>query len=205
MIKCLVILTVSLILISCGTESSKQPEQTSANLSKQESYVKTNVLQDTVYVKKWLTKVITDYVNNNDSKSANNNLEAALTEDYSNYKHEAITLEYSEMTKEEFYEKWEAKYDTKYVGNGGFFTYVMDNGNVEVPSCYVLESLGDTAKVLHTVVRDLRWKTNYLFDIKVISKNNKLFIDDVKELNNTAANSTLPPLRGSEQLDSSEH
>jgi hypothetical protein len=181
MIKYLIIVTVMLALISCGTDFSGQAEQTKSNPPKQESGVKTNIMQDTVHVKKWLTNVITEYVNSEKSKSTYANLEAALTEDYYNYKHEAITLEYSEMTKEEFHEEWKAKYDTKYVGNGGFFTYVMDNGNVEVTTCYVLKSLGDTAKVFHTVVRDLRWKTDYLFDVKVVSKNNKLLIDDVKE------------------------
>jgi hypothetical protein len=181
MIRCLIILTVSLALISCGSGFSAHTEQTNTNPPKQESDVKTNIMQDTIQVKKWLTKVITDYVNSDDSKVAYDNLRKELTEDYYNYKYEAITSEYSEMTEKEFHEKWKAKYDTKYVGTGGFFTSVIDNGTVEVPVCSVLKSLGDTSKIFHTVVRDLRWKTDYLFDVTVVFKNNKLLIDDVKE------------------------
>ncbi len=104
-----------------------------------------------------------------------------MTEDYYNYKQEAITLEYSEMTEEEFHQKWKAKYDTRYVGSGGFFTSVKDNGNVEISICKHLKSLGDTAQIFHTVIRDLRWKTDYVMDITVVIKENNLLIDDVKE------------------------
>ncbi|WP_045465292.1 hypothetical protein [Sporocytophaga myxococcoides] len=57
----------------------------------------------------------------------------------------------------------------------------MDNGNVEIPICTHIKSLGDTAQIFHTVVRDLRWETDYVHDITVIIKYNKLLIDDVKE------------------------
>ncbi|GAL86083.1 hypothetical protein MYP_3312 [Sporocytophaga myxococcoides] len=42
----------------------------------------------------------------------------ALNEDYYTYKLDAITLEYSEMTEEDFHQKWKAKYDKRYVGRG---------------------------------------------------------------------------------------
>lgn len=180
MIKNLILLIVSLILINCETDISDQNKK-NINSTKEQSEMKSNNIQDTIYVKKWLTKVIVDYVNGHYSKSADENLQAELTEDYYNYKHEAITLEYSDMTKEEFDKKWKSKYDTKYLGNGGFFTSVMDNGKVEIPICNLIKSLGDTAKIFHTVVHDLHWKTDYKFDIKVVYKNSKLLIDDVKE------------------------
>ena len=102
-----------------------------------------NQLADTVFVKKWLTKVITEYVNSEDLKLADKNLQEVLTADYYNYKIDAITLEYSEMTYEEFQDKWKSKYDTRYVGKGGFFTSIMDNGNVEISLCKLLKTQGD--------------------------------------------------------------
>jgi len=69
-----------------------------------------------------------------------------------------------------------------------FFTYVMDNENIEATVSNVLESFGNTAKVFHILVRNLRWKTDYLFDIKVVPENNKLLIDDVKKINNKVPN-----------------
>src|SRR5687767_1281400 len=119
MIKYLIIPTFSLTLISCGTIFSTESEQTKVNTSQQDSIVKTSIIQDTAHVKKWLTKVITDYVNSDDLKVANNNMRTALTDNYYNYKQDAINLEYAEeMTEEEFHQKWKAKYDTKYVGKG---------------------------------------------------------------------------------------
>lgn len=62
--------------------------------------MKASIIQDTVYIKKWLTKLITDYVNSDDLNVARENMRKSLTEDY--YKLDAITLEYSEMTEEDF-------------------------------------------------------------------------------------------------------
>lgn len=182
MIKILIIPTILLALISCGTDISKKPEQINSNTSKQDNAVKTNSIQDTTLIKNWLTKVIIDYVNDEDLKAADNNMRSALTDDYYNYKQDAISLEYNEeMTEEEFHQKWKAKYDTRYVGKGGFFISAQDNGTIDIPVCTLLKSLGDTAQIFHVVIRDLRWETNHVRDITIISKDNKLLIDDIKE------------------------
>ncbi|MGN6646031.1 MAG: hypothetical protein ACTHJT_05835 [Cytophaga sp.] len=181
MVKHLIILTFFPVLISCGSGSSMKTKQINTDSLKQENAIRSNAMQDTLLVKKWLTQVITDYVNSDDSKVAYDSLRTKLTEDYYNYKYEAITLEYSEMTEKEFHEKWKTKYQTKYVGTGGFFTPVIDNGTIEIIGCNVLKSFGDSCMIFYTAFRDLRWKTDYLFDVKVISRNNKLLIDDVKE------------------------
>ena len=177
MTKYFYILIICLALNSCVNENSTQ---TKTNPDQEVNH-NTNPLQDNFYTTKWLTKVITDYVNSEDLKSADKNLQEVLTSDYYNYKMDAITLEYSDMTYEDFQSKWKSKYDTKYVGSGGFFTSVMDNGNVAVTLCELLYTYGDSAKVFRTVVHDNRWNTNYKFDIKIISKDNKLLIDDVRE------------------------
>jgi hypothetical protein len=85
------------------------------------------------------------------------------------------------MTEAEFNQKWKAKYNTKYVGKGGFFISAQDNGAIDIPICKHLRSLGDSAQIFHVVILDLRWKINYVRDITIVSKENKLFIDDVKE------------------------
>jgi len=91
-------------------------------------------------------------------------------------------LEYNdEMSEDEFHQKWKTKFDTKYVGNGGFFMSSQDSGTMEILSSTLLKSLGDTAQVFHVVIRDLHWKTNSVGDITVVSKDNKLYIADIKE------------------------
>ncbi|MCF8253268.1 MAG: hypothetical protein K9H61_09835 [Bacteroidia bacterium] len=177
MTKYLFILTSFIAWNGCANDNSTYIKSN----RKKEVSGKTNLLEDTVNIKKWLTKVITDYVNKKDLNAADKNLQKILTASYYEYKIEAITLEYSEMTKEEFQTKWKSKYDTRFVGKGGFFTSVMDNGNIEIAQCKLLKTFGDTAKVFYTVVHDLQWNQDYKFDIKIICKNNKLLIDDVKE------------------------
>lgn len=171
------IVTAFIALNGCVNSNTTQEKIN----TKQELNREINQLGDTTNIKKWLSKIISDYVNNEDSKVADKNLKEVLTADYYEYKIDAITLEYSEMTKEEFHKKWKSKYDTRFVGNGGFFTSVMDNGNVEVAKCNLLKIYGDTAKIFYTVVHDLRWNKDYKFDIKTISKDNKILIDDVQE------------------------
>jgi PBP1b-binding outer membrane lipoprotein LpoB len=175
--KYLYLIIVWIALFSCVNENTTQTK----NNPKHELNTENIQLQDTVQVKKWLIKVITDYVNSEDSRSRDENLKKVLTADYYNYKIDALTLEYSEMTKQEFHDKWKTKYDTTYVGNGGFFTSVNDNGNVEVTVCRLLKINSDNSSIFHTVVHDLRWNTNYDFDIKIISKDNNILIDDVQE------------------------
>ncbi|WP_018344252.1 hypothetical protein [Cytophaga aurantiaca] len=183
MIKVLIIPTILFVLFSCETDFSAKSDQIKTTSSKQDSAIKkTNSIQDTTLIKDWLTKVIIDYVNSEDGKVAYNNMRLALTDKYYNYKQNAINLEYGEeMTEEEFHEKWKSIYDTKFVGKGGFFIPTQDNGTIDIPTCTLLKSLGDTAQIFHVVIRDLRWKTNFVRDITIISKDNKLLIDDVKE------------------------
>jgi hypothetical protein len=169
MIKFLIVPTILLALISCGADFSAKSVQIKA-------------IQDTTLIKNWLTKIIIDYLNGNDLKASYNNMQLALTDDYYNYKQDAINLEYGEeMTEEEFHQKWKAKYDTRYVGKGGFFNSAQDNGTIDIPVCTLLKSFGDTAKVFNVVIHDVRWKTDHVCDITVVSRDNQLFINDVKE------------------------
>lgn len=182
MIKFFIIPAFLITLIGCGTDFSAKSEQINSNTSKEDSVVKANPINDTTLIKNWLKKVIVEYVNSDGLKEAYITMQSKLTSDYYNYKQDAINLEYGEeMTEEEFHQKWKTKYDTKYVGKGGFFISAQDNGEIDIPICSFLKPLGDTANIFHVVIRDLRWKTNYVRDIKIVSKNNKLLIDDVKE------------------------
>lgn len=139
-------------------------------------------LQDTLRAKKWLTDVILDYTTNNDLQAAYKNMRSSLTETYYNYKQDAINLEYeTTMTDEQFHEKWKGRYDVKFVGKGGFFISAQDNGKITIPVCIFLNSIGDTAQVYHVVIRDLDFKTDFVRDITVVSRDKKFFIDDIKE------------------------
>lgn len=176
MTKYFIFSIISLALIGCSFDNSKQEKSNSNQKQK-------NKLLDTVYVKKWLTKVITDYVNSEDTEEDNKKLQEVLTTDYYEYKIDAITLVYSDMTIDDFNNKWKSKFDTKLVGGGGFFTSVMDHGKVKVSMCKLLKNSGDTKSIYQTIVHDLRWNTYYKFDIIIISKDNKLLIGDVQEYN----------------------
>lgn len=110
-------------LFSCETNFSADSEKSKATISKRDNIAKTNIIQDTNQVKKWLTNVITDYVNSDDLKIAYNNMRAALTDNYYNYKQDAIDLEYGDgITENEFQGKWKGRYDTKYVVKEAFLS-----------------------------------------------------------------------------------
>ena len=181
-IKYLIIPTFLLTLCNFGAKFSETSDQSFATISKQDSIENINVIKDTVQVKKWLTKVITDYLNSNDLNVAYNNMRNALTDSYYNYRQDAINLEYGDqITEEEFHQKWKMKYDTKYVGKGGFFIPTQDHGTISIIECRLLNALSDKAQIYHLVIRDLRWKTDFVRDITVVSIHHKLFIDDIKE------------------------
>jgi hypothetical protein len=166
--RLLIFLALALALDSCSTDSSVTAQQSGK-------------LQDTTTVKKWLTKVIVEYVNGDRQKNATDSLRSVMTDDYYRYKSDDITIEYSDMTAEEFNQKWKIRYVTKYVGKGNFFGSTQDSGPIEIPVCTFLRSSGDTAKVFHVETHDLRWNNNNALDITIVAKNNRLYIDDVKE------------------------
>jgi hypothetical protein len=177
-----IVFATTLFYNSAG-EHSKKTEKSISNEIQQEITENKNSQLDSTIVKKWLKKVIMEYINNNDWNVAHQNLKLALTYEYNTYKHEAITLEYSDMTLEEFNQKWEHKYNTKLVGNGGFFGLPQDHGNIEISTCSLLKTYGDTAQIYRVTIRDIRWETNHLQDIKIVKREQKFLIDDIMEYN----------------------
>ena len=144
-----------------------------------------NNLADTVKVKKWLTAVIENYTNMEDSRIALENLKKSLTADYYNYKRDALDLEYDNgdttLTEEEFKNKWKDKYNIKFVGNGGFIISAQDYGKAKVTTCNFIKNKGQNAALYKVVIDDLDFKTKFNRDIKVIVQNGKLLIDDIVE------------------------
>ena len=111
-------------------------------------------------------------------------MRSSLTDNYYQYKQDAIDLEYDneiEMTEEQFHQKWNKVYDTKFVGKGGFFISTQDHGTVTVPVCRLINAISDTVQVYHLVICDLDFKNEFVRDIKVVMRNDQLFIDDIKE------------------------
>ena len=108
-----------------------------------------------------------------------------MTNDYHTYKQDAINLEYddsdSAMTEADFKKKWQGKYKTELVGNGGYIISAQDNGKVKVTKCNFMKNLGPEASLYKVRIEDLDFKATYNRDIKVVTINNKLFIDDVQE------------------------
>lgn len=146
MIKFLIISIVFLVMHGCTNEFPAKTKKIN-NHSEPKSVVNTSIIKDTTLIKSWVTKIIIDFVNSDDLKAAYNKMHSKLTNNYYNYKQDAMNLEYSdEMTEEEFHKKWKAKYNTKYVGKGGFFISAQDNGTIGIPICKHLRSLGDSAQ-----------------------------------------------------------
>lgn len=167
MTRFIIIVTVLLTTSSCRIDSPEKSGQGPGQT-------------DTISVKTWLTKVIIDARNNEPSQSSEDQLRSALTEDYYNYKSTDITLEYDTITREQFDEKWKTKFQTKYVGRMGFFNWCQDCGPIKIFSCKTIKTIGDTVQVYHVVLQDVRWHTNSEMGVKVIFKDNRTLIADVR-------------------------
>lgn len=177
-----IILTIMLALDGCSADSSSGSEHLTKIPEERYTISTSSISLDTSRVKSWLTNLIVDYTTNNDLKAAYKNMRSSLTDNYYNYKQDAINLEYdTTMTEEQFHQKWKLRYDTKFVGKGGFFISTQDNGKIAVPVCRLLSSIGDTALVYHVIIRDLDFKTDFTRDITVVARDKQYFVDDVKE------------------------
>lgn len=118
----IIILTILLTTISCNTDSSNKQGQG-------------HFIADTIEIKNWLTKVVVDYRNNEQTVGSDKQLRSVLTEDYYNYKSTDITLEYDTLTKDQFTKQWKTKFQTQYVGDKGFFNWTQDSGPIKVIKC----------------------------------------------------------------------
>lgn len=180
--KLLGIFALVIAVNGCSTGSRTNLDELATQPETKNVISKSVVMLDTSTVKLWLTNVIIDYASNDDLTSGFNNMRSALTDDYYNYKQDAINMEYdSEITWEQFHQKWKWKYDTKYVGKGGFFISTQDQGKITVPVCNLVSSIGDTALVYNVVIRDLDFKTDFIRDITIVTRGQRVLIDDIKE------------------------
>lgn len=133
--------------------------------------------QDQKNAKNWLIKSIEAYFGKDSS-----NMQDITTKAYSEYKVDAMNLEYDEsLTEAGFKKKWKNKFDTKYVGYEAFLVPTQDNGKIKITSCKLLSVTKDKAYIFETVIKDLDYKHSYKRDIKVIHSGKSFLIADVKE------------------------
>ncbi|MBS1916654.1 MAG: hypothetical protein JST87_10250 [Bacteroidetes bacterium] len=181
--------TFALTFAACSTNSSHEitnTDTTTATITTEiKSGITNSILADTAKVKTWLIGVIEDYTNSQDLKHTFENLKKSLTDNYYNYKQDAINLEYDNgdttVSEEAFKKKWQDKYNIKYVGNGGFIISTQDNGKIKVTKCNFIKNIGQNASLYKVLIEDLDFKTKFNRDIKLLKVNSKLFIDDVIE------------------------
>jgi hypothetical protein len=171
---------------SSGSSTGKNNSDTAKTdkITQQKKSDANSILADTIKVKKWLIAVIEDFTNG-EPGIAFENLQKSLTADYLNYKQDALNLEYDNsdtaLTVDSFKKKWQHKYNTRYVGEGGYIISSQDNGKVKVATCSFMENKGQNATLYKVVIEDLDNKSKFHRDIKVIAQNGKLLIDDVVE------------------------
>jgi len=182
--KYFIVLTLPVLtLLSCSRYKGRS--HNNADSKPSQSFNSKDILHqfDSTAVTKWLTNVIIHYAQNTDTKDGYNEFTSNLTDEYSNYKHEemGIGYGYSDMTIEEFNKKWSYKYNTMYAGSRNFFGLAQDHGEVKIPKCKLIKTLGDSIVVYNVIVRDVTWDIDVIQDIKIVKRGNKLLIDDVIE------------------------
>ena len=189
MVRLFWFLLIALTLASCSVNSSADdtPVDTvkSPGRNQQENDpISNGLLADTLQVKLWLIDVIESYTNSDSLNTAFEKMLNTLTDNYQSYKFDAMYLDSDReppMSKEEFEKKWGCKYNTEYVGFGGFIISSQDNGKIKVTSCNLLRSEERNASSYRVVVEDLDYKIKFNRDIKVINQNGRLLIDDIIE------------------------
>lgn len=177
---------------ACSGPSASTPDKvdpvTSAGTVQTKENPANNPLADTTTVKAWLTKVITDYTNSDDLKNKFELLRKNLTDDYYQYKQGSINLEYDSadgsdtLTEDGWKKKWSGKFNTKYVGNGGYLISGQDNGKCQV-TLQLIRQIDQQASLYKAAIKDTQFKITYNRDIKVITQGGKLLIADVLEYN----------------------
>lgn len=168
--KYLLIVIILLMTFGCQDASTTKFEQT-------------NRQADTTFLKSWLTNVILDYRNNDQTKESDKKLQEALSEDYYRYKLMSITLEYDTLTHEQFNSIWQPKFQTKYVGQMGFFNWCQDCGNIKVKSCRTIRSIGDSIHDFHVVLHDIKYNDESEMDVTIATRDKGPLIIDVKHRN----------------------
>src|SRR5688572_26789862 len=97
MTKLCLTITTTLILASCSLQSSDKPEIKNEDSLKKMSVIPAKtppetILADTMKVKAWIIAVIENYTNS--QEPGLEKLKKSLTDDYYNYKQDALNLEY---------------------------------------------------------------------------------------------------------------
>jgi len=87
------------------------------------------------------------------------------------------------MITEQFKKKWEGRYNTKFVGNGGFFISEQDPGKVKVTSCNFIKHPDQNSYLFKVVIEDQTFKKKFNLDMKVVKNGNSFLIDDITEYN----------------------
>ncbi|MCB2406720.1 hypothetical protein [Hymenobacter lucidus] len=120
--------------------------------------------------------------------SESENPDGIYTAQYLNYKDDAIFLVYTEdegalaaKARQAFERKWAARYNTRYVKQGGFLFAPEGYGKAQVSQCKLKESRSFNAFLFEVVIHDLGTNTDGKGDIKVINTAQGYKIDDVLE------------------------
>jgi hypothetical protein len=179
---------ISLTLASCSANNSADKTHADSvkmiSTNQQQHDTIDGLLADTVKVKQWLIKSIEGYFKHYfDKRDHGASRDDILTDDYRNYKQDAINLDYDIGDSVTFRKKWQNKYDIVHVGHDGLFISGQDWDTVKVIQCNFLRHIVHDASVYKVVITTLYSKTKDNRDIKVIVKNGELLIDDVIEYN----------------------
>ena len=186
------LVTAAFYFSACSTPAAHSPARIDSTLSTGRVPPKEkeadNALTDTLKVKTWLSKVITDYTNGNDPRDNFEQLRKNFTEDYYHYKQGSIDLEYDNadgdttLTEEGWKKKWHDKFDTKYVGNGGYIISAQDNGKCAV-TLHLIKHIDRQTSLYKVAIKDIQFNITYNRDIKVINQDLKWLIADIIEYN----------------------
>lgn len=164
-----------ILLTLWGLPACRQEEKARKKKAEKES---TENNQAEEKAREWLIATIEKTFN-----SAEPDFAKITTQDYYDYKNDAISLDYRDSLKDaEFNAKWMESFDPQYAGKGtGFLVPTRDWGKIKVTRCLLTEWPDEESFVFEIIIRDTELKVDYRREIRVTKNGESFLIADVKE------------------------
>lgn len=174
-----------IVLVYCGCSQNKQPAQLEQVKVPAKPVEKHIVKSDEAErAKQWLLTSIKNRYKENGLEDTTVDM---FTEQYLNYKGDAIGREYDGLTEQQFADKWKNKYNTKLANRESFLINQQDWFNIAVTRCELQNKTLDNGYMFNVIIEDLHdegelpSEYQHKRDIKVIPSGDSFLIDDILE------------------------
>lgn len=129
---------------------------------------------------KWLVSTIENYFHPMDGEHTD--ISSFSTDEYTEFKQDAMNLNNPSFSEEEFREKWKHK-NLDLIGmQNGFMISAQDYHTIKVTEAKLKDKINEETWLFEVVVEDLEYKGKYWREVVVSKAGNSFLIEDVMEI-----------------------